>query len=89
VEAISLLDIFGVIERLEELSDLGHTVLEILAPSKVDEQEVHVGRPERIRRAEGIPDRHELDLVAAGAEHWIDLRPQALGAWRRAHVVDE
>ena len=88
VESIALLDVFGVIERLEELPNLGHAGFEILAPAKVDQQKVHIRRPKGVRRAQGIPDRQHLDLVATRSKDGVDLRPQALGPGRRAHVID-
>ena len=48
VKAIALLDVLVVVERLQELADLRCPVFEVLAPAKIDEQQIHIGRPERV-----------------------------------------
>jgi hypothetical protein len=89
VKAVALFDIVVVVERLEQLPNLGHPTLEILTPTEVDQQEVHICGSKLVRSAQGIPDRHDLDFLATHTQHGINLGTHPFRAWSDTHVANE
>ena len=89
MKAVALLHVFGVVERSKKFSHVGGAALELVAPAKIDEEQVHVRGTQGVRRSSGIPDRDELHLVTSTAQHRVELGGQAAGSRSAGHVGDQ